>query len=402
MHRKDCRLKYKEEEGMRITLVQPYITSAVERQFYNIQSFGLSKELVKYASEVSILTSNLIWQNADRNFNPFKRYEEVIDGFKVAYLPTLGDCLSQPLMPTLIWELAKTRPDAVQVADDFQLSTLATVIWSVFSTKPVFVYQGMYGYVSSLPWLHKLYLALLGKIVYRFSKGFIAKTEAAKEFLVSQGVKSNKIKVVPVGFVREKYYEAKGDILKKLTNINQGRILLNVGRLAPEKDQKTLILAMEIIRRRHPDTYLVILGDGSQKNNLLGLIKEKGLQESVFIISQKIPNEKMNLIYSESFLCLIPATYEIFNMTMLECLACGRPVIACNTGGMADVIKDRADGYLFDEHDYTAVAKYVCSLLEDQDKYREFCRNAKRESEKFDWQVLAKEFIEFYERNWAR
>lgn len=387
---------------MRITLVQPYITSSAGREFYNIQSFGLSKELVKHASEVIILTSNLVWQSANRNFNPFRRYEEVIDGFKVVYLPTLGDSLSQPLMPTLILELARTEPDVVQVADDFQLSTLATVIWSLFSTKPVFVYQGMYGYVSSLPWLHKLYLALLGKIVYRFSKAFIAKTEAAKEFLVSHGVKPNKIKVVPVGFVRERYYEAKGNILKKLTNINQGKILLNVGRLAPEKDQKTLILAMEVIRKRHPDTYLIILGDGPQKSNLLGLIKKKGLQKCVFIISQKIPNDKMNLIYSESFLCLIPATYEIFNMTMLESLACGRPVIACNTGGMADVIKGGVDGYLFDKHDYTAVAKYVCLLLEDQDKYREFCLNAKRESEKFDWQILAKEFIEFYERICAR
>ncbi len=208
--------------------------------------------------------------------------------------------------------------------------------------------------------------------------------------------------MIPVGFVRKRYYEAKGDILKKPTNIDQGKILLNVGRLAPEKDQKTLILAMEIVRKKHPDTYLVVLGDGSQKNNLLALIKKKDLQSCVFIVSQKIPNEKMNLVYSESFLCLIPATYEIFNMTMLECLACGRPVIACNTGGMRDVIKEGVDGYLFDKHDYTAVAKYVCVLLEDQDKYREFCSNAKRESERFDWQVLAKEFIEFYERKDAR
>lgn len=386
---------------MKITLIQPYIASSLDRQFYNIQSFGLAKELVKHGYRVTILTSNLVWQSADTSFDPFKRYEEVIEGFKVVYLPTLGDPLRQPLMPTLIWELAKTEPDLVQAAGDFQFSTLATVIWSLFSTKPVFVYQGMYGYVSSLPWLHKLYLALLGKIVYQFTEGFVAKTRAAKEFLVSQGVKSNKIRVVPVGFEREKYSEANGEMLRKLTNINQGKILLNVGRLVPEKDQKTLVLAMEIISKRHPDTYLVILGDGPQKSNLSGLIKKKGLQKFVFIISPKIPNEKMNLVYSESFLCLIPATYEIFNMTMLESLACGRPVIACNTGGMADVIKHGVDGYLFDKHDYTAVAKYVCSLLEDQNRYREFCQNAKRESEKFDWEVLAKEFIEFYERNCA-
>lgn len=385
------------KEKMKIVLVQPYLTSfSIGKNFYNIQSFGLSKELVKNGHQVIIVTSNFSKKRDDIRFNFLKRYEETINGFKVIYLPTLSDKFNQPILPTLIYELIKIKPDIVQAAEDFQISTLLTVIWSIFSKKPIVVYQGMYRYVSSLPWLHKLYLNTLGMVIYKFSKGFIAKTNSAKEFLISHKVSTQKIKVIPVGINRNQYVENKTAFLRELIGITEGKILLNIGRMVPEKDQKTLILALEIVRKKFPNVYLVIIGDGPEKNNLIKIINEKNLKDFVFLISEKIPNYKMNEVYSDCFLNLIPATYEIFNLTMLESISCGLPVIACNRGGMADVIKPGVNGYLFEEGDYKKCAEYIVELLENPDKYKMLSLNAKRTSQNYDWGNLADKFIEFY------
>ena len=173
-----------------------------------------------------------------------------------------------------------------------------------------------------------------------------------------------------------------------MVGLQGGNILLNVARLVPEKNQRIIILALREILQQFNDIYLVIIGDGPEKNNLLALIRKCALNNNAFIYSRKIPNKYMNEIYSDSFLYLIPSTYELFNMTMLEAMACGLPVIANNEGGMADVILNNNSGFLIDGNDYKVFAKYVCNLLRNKQKYDNLRNNSKKLSFRYDWKLF--------------
>ncbi|MEN6372616.1 MAG: glycosyltransferase family 4 protein [Armatimonadota bacterium] len=384
---------------MRITLVQPYITTkSIPKEYYNIQSFGLSAELIKRGFDVTILTTNLIRPEVRSYKDRLRRFEENMNGLKVVYIPTLATPGALPIFPTLPMEIIKSKPDIVQAAEDSQLATLSAVMCCKAARIPLAVYQGMYSFTYSHVHIRKLYSRTAGQVVYKLANAFVCKSNAAKEYVIAQGVRPERAHVVPVGFKKSNYSRLDDGSLQKYVKHSGGKILISVGRLNYEKGFDTAILAMKNVVKRFPDTSYVIFGDGPEHNKLTRLIEENGLTDNIFIVTEKILNTKMSFIYSGAYLHLIPSTYEIFNMTMLEALACGTPVIACKVGGMKDTIKHGATGFLFTPDSVDELTDYICELLEDEEKWKTLSRQAQTDMDNYDWAVIADRFMHTYEK----
>jgi len=122
------------------------------------------------------------------------------------------------------------------------------------------------------------------------------------------------------------------------------------------------------------------------------------LEGNVFIYTKPVPKEDMKLLYSSAYLYLIPSTYEIFNMTMIEALACGCPVIASREGGMRDVVKHGEFGFLFEKRNKSALAEYIKVLLKDEKKRNGFSKAAEKAMDDYDWSVLARKFDDVYKQ----
>lgn len=136
------------------------------------------------------------------------------------------------------------------------------------------------------------------------------------------------------------------DIDKFFKVDHQGVVFINVARQDNNKNQSLLIVAMEQVLKKNPDTRMILLGDGPCHPKLKDEIIQKGLSEYI-----KIPGAVSDVenYYAISDIYVQPSLREAMPMTALEAMAAGLPIIAKNVGGMKDIIK--GNGVLVDPDD---------------------------------------------------
>ncbi len=123
-------------------------------------------------------------------------------------------------------------------------------------------------------------------------------------------------------------------------------VFANVGRLHPDKDQKTLINAFAKVASELTDTILVILGQGRLEDELKAQVEQLQLEERVFFLGV-VPHAINYYRAFNSF--VLSSDKEPFGMVLLEAIIAEVPVIATNAGGAKEVISNSQ--YLFNVGD---------------------------------------------------
>jgi len=127
------------------------------------------------------------------------------------------------------------------------------------------------------------------------------------------------------------------------------KVILNVGRLDPQKDQKTLISAFATVAPHHPEWDIRILGDGPLREDLENLIKQNGLQNRVFLpgTTREIAKE-----YQQAQIFALPSLYESFGLATAEAMSFGLPTIGfADCPGTNELIVNEENGILVDSSD---------------------------------------------------
>jgi glycosyltransferase involved in cell wall biosynthesis len=137
-------------------------------------------------------------------------------------------------------------------------------------------------------------------------------------------------------------------------------IIANVGRLHPDKDQKTLIAAFAQATSQLHDAYLVIVGKGKLENALRSQASACGIADKVIFTGQ-IKNARR--FFRAFDLFVLSSDHEPFGMVLLEAMAAEVPVICSDCGGGAEVVTNA--GQLFPLGDAEALAH----LLANRDKW---------------------------------
>jgi N-acetyl sugar amidotransferase len=144
-------------------------------------------------------------------------------------------------------------------------------------------------------------------------------------------------------------------------------VFINIGGLVPVKNHKLLIDAFEIAANKYPGISLRIIGDGPLRKNLDDYIKNKEIKNKVILLGGlnreevKTEIDKANALISTSHV-------ETFGINIIEALACGKPVIATDSGGPRDIISE-GDGYLVKDHNPESIAIAIINLI---DNYNDF------------------------------
>lgn len=142
----------------------------------------------------------------------------------------------------------------------------------------------------------------------------------------------------------------------------KGHILLNVGELLPNKNQKTAILAMKQVIESFPDAQLLIAGNGPEKQALEQLVQEQGLQKHVTFLGYTTSLQKYMQICDAEIAC---SYREGLPLNIMEAMACGKPVAASHNRGHNELVKEGETGYLVQPNDVSGFAKAVCKILTD-------------------------------------
>jgi glycosyltransferase involved in cell wall biosynthesis len=141
--------------------------------------------------------------------------------------------------------------------------------------------------------------------------------------------------------------------------------LFTARRLVEKNGLEYLIKAMPDIVAQH-DVELVIAGDGPHKQHLQNLVAHLNLQKDVSFIGA-VPHSKLPQFISASDLVVIPSLMEASSLFLIESMACKRPVVATNVGGIPEILQEGC-GVLVPPRDTVALSQAINQLITDQDQ----------------------------------
>lgn len=148
---------------------------------------------------------------------------------------------------------------------------------------------------------------------------------------------------------------------KPKKKVKSGYTFLNVAHLNQNKNQAMLIRAFEKHHREFPDSRLLILGGGEERENLQSLINRLGLMKNVSLFGYATREEvRESMQNSDCF--VLSSIVETFGVVLIEAMACGLPVLASKCGGPESIVK-KESGILF-ENNEAALVKAMKDVLE--------------------------------------
>jgi len=133
-----------------------------------------------------------------------------------------------------------------------------------------------------------------------------------------------------------------------------------VARLEPEKGHPTLVEAWPKVLRAVPDSYLLIVGEGSRRDALEAQARELRIAHRVVFTGRR---DDVPAVTAALDVAVLPSYREAQGLTILEAMALSRPVVASDVGGIPEMIEDGKTGLLVPPHDADALAAAIVRLL---------------------------------------
>jgi glycosyltransferase involved in cell wall biosynthesis len=200
-----------------------------------------------------------------------------------------------------------------------------------------------------------------------------------------------------------KFDEVRAKMFREKLGIQNEPLLLYVGRIVPEKGLDKLIKAMPLILSKFPTAKLLIIGpkgdfsgERSQYFSYIShMIKSLKIENSVIYLGS-LPSHELVGAYSAADVCIVPSIWnEPFGLVVLEAMACSKPVVAFNVGGIPEIISNGVDGFLVPRGDVKELASKILFLLEHPEIRIEMGRNARKKVEReFSYKRLAVSLLE--------
>jgi glycosyltransferase involved in cell wall biosynthesis len=243
--------------------------------------------------------------------------------------------------------------------------------------------------------IHHASFQLIDLGAWRQVDHLIAVSRNLKNEIMKKGVPSNKISIIYNGvgdeFLREKDHEKPQSILREKYGIDN-HYCLYVGRLTPRKGLDYLLHAL----KKTTDLRCVIVGDGPQREYLLSLARNLGLQNRV-VFAGFAPQENLKEFYAAADFFVLPSLAEGLPLVMLEALASGNPIVATNVAGIPEIVSDGYNGLIVPPKDSEALSKALQRLTYDPELLQEMSTHAYQTvNERFSWRSVAKEVLKAY------
>jgi glycosyltransferase involved in cell wall biosynthesis len=203
----------------------------------------------------------------------------------------------------------------------------------------------------------------LSRWKYRQVDCFICVSEAIRSMLIADGVPAARAVVVNEGIDLERVDAAPpAKLHEELWLPHHAPIVGNVAALVPHKGQRHLIDAAALVLRQIPDARFVIAGEGELRGALERQIRERRLEKHVYLLGFRPDVLSLHKIFD---VFVMSSVTEGLGTSLLDAMACGKPVVATMAGGIPEVVEDGLTGLLVPTRDPEAMAAAIVRLLND-------------------------------------
>lgn len=213
-------------------------------------------------------------------------------------------------------------------------------------------------------WENEFGLVLLEKL-NRWATFFIANSYNTQKWVIElEGVPAEKIQVIYNGIDLEPFtnifLETRAKY-RKLFNIPIDTPVVGiVANLRPVKGINIFLRAAQLVKEEVPEARFVIVGDGTEKKNLMGLSEELGLNGSVRFLGKR---DDVVQILSAFDVGVLSSNFESFSNSIIEYLAAGLPVVCTDVGGCREAVENDVNGFVVPVGDFTAMANHTIEII---------------------------------------
>jgi len=246
-------------------------------------------------------------------------------------------------------------------------------------------------------WFYPLMNAL-AKWLVRRGDTFRVVSVKEEEKLVEMGVPEDKI--WNLGWISDfsQFVETNGsNVRQRYLRNNFSKLVLFAGRLVAQKDLPTLLNAISIVLKKHPDVLSLIVGGGDKEEEARSLAKKLGIDSNV-VFTGPIPYDQIPSYFAACDLFVLPSVYEGNARVLAEAAAAERPVVATDVSGTRDTVIDGETGYIVPVGQPQALAQGMIRLLDNPVRAAEMGRRAREHIlALYDEQHLLAGFAELWE-----
>lgn len=221
-------------------------------------------------------------------------------------------------------------------------------------------------------------------------------SQYGKLILERAGV-GNRIVILPNGV--DIHTMSQSESLPDVWPAGQDRLLF-VGRLSAEKKVSVILNALKYV----PNSHLLIVGDGPERQQTLALIDNLNLDQRVTIVPS-VPHSNIGSYYRTADVLVSASTNETQGLAVWEALAMGTPVVVANSGGTAEAVIDAVTGFLAKPDDPISFACRINCLLQNPQLRADFGIKAKNLDNSTNAQSSILALIESYReviQNWKK
>ena len=178
--------------------------------------------------------------------------------------------------------------------------------------------------------------------------------------------------------------------------------VLFVGGLEARKGLEYLVLAMARVLRSHPGAELVAVAKtgfrGIDEPGWFKVLAERaGVSDHVTLL-ESVSNEGLLQLYADCDMLVLPSRNEGWGLSLMEAMACSKPVVATRVGGVPELLTDGVEGLLVDTGDIAGLGEAICKLLGDADSRERMGRAGRERVKAFSWDSTADTVLREYER----
>lgn len=221
---------------------------------------------------------------------------------------------------------------------------------------------------------------------------------AANVMGLALGLPEEQISLIPNGVDTEYYRpEADGQALRERLHIAPDTPLVGmVARLSREKGPDLFLQAASMVAAARPDVHFCLVGEGPLRSDLARTIEGLGLAGRIHLTGLLAD---MRPVYPALDVVCLASRQEGQPLTLLEAMACGRPVVATSVGGTPELVQMGETGWLVARGDMRAMAERILWLLENPARAAEMGRLGRRRVvESFDVRAQATAVARLFRR----
>jgi N-acetyl-alpha-D-glucosaminyl L-malate synthase BshA len=184
------------------------------------------------------------------------------------------------------------------------------------------------------------------------------------------------------------------DAFRKVISPKGEKILLHASNFRKVKRVEDVVKVFVKVNAEIPSK-LLFVGDGPERSAIENLCRQSNAHNDIRFLGKQ---EQMEDILPITDIFLLTSEYESFGLAALEAMAAAVPVISTNAGGLPEININDYSGFLSDVGDTDDMCRNTLLILSDEEKLKEFKKNALAQAQKFDISNIVPEYESLYKK----